>query len=462
MEPVEEKQANIKLFGADKRKLSLALAGCGALVLIMFVLMPMLTPTQAPEQPSTPQEIVQEVLGGPLAEAPEERQAEGLGQTLPVVEGMAEDAEAPGPDPGSSPGQAQGRGQAVIPVPSPLLTPRDDGGALPVAFPRQEPGTAEDLVEADEAEAAGDGLPPPLTPEEIEAALPEAPLPAEPARTADSPAFAEIHEGASPESFVQVAAAGDTDLQGRGGVLPAQAAKATAMAPPAAAPPQAVREVQALLEALGYAPGPADGVWGVRTEAAWQAFARDAERLARATVLESAGEPPIFEMPLDEGPTAGPSEPADLAAAVLAAAALESRTPSEAASPSEAPSPAAAPGAAQAGDAPPGLPPQPITLSGTLRGVMGYRMPLVSRQAVPDQVVSGVLIPAHTTFVILRPGYWELVGLDPGDVEYLRGAAARAQAEALAEAHKPEPQPVRRRWTLLDLFRRKGTADDEK
>ena len=339
-----------------------------------------------------------------------------------------------------------------MPVPSPLLGSRDDGEALPMVYPRQE--------DAETGEDPGDGLPPPLTPEEIEAALPESAPPAEPAHRAESPAFAEIHEGASPEAFVQVAEAGDTGLQKRRDSLPAQAAMP--LAPPAAAPPQAVREVQALLEALGYAPGPADGVWGVRTEAAWQAFARDAERLARATVLESAGEPPIFEMPLDEGPTAGPSEPADLAAAVLAAAALKSRTPSEAASPSEAPSSAAAPGAVQAGDAPPGLPADPVTLPGTLRGVMGYRMPLVSRQAVPDQVVSGVLIPAHTTFVILKPGYWELTGLLPDDVQLLRDAAARAQAEALARAHKPAPQPSRRGWTLLDLFRRKGTVDGGK
>ena len=56
-----------------------------------------------------------------------------------------------------------------------------------------------------------------------------------------------------------------------------------------------------------------------------------------------------------------------------------------------------------------GLPPRTaeiqtagVVVPGTLRGVMGYRLPLVSRQEVPDQIVSGVLIPAHTTFVILK------------------------------------------------------------
>ncbi|MDE0077675.1 MAG: SUMF1/EgtB/PvdO family nonheme iron enzyme [Caldilineaceae bacterium] len=40
-------------------------------------------------------------------------------------------------------------------------------------------------------------------------------------------------------------------------------------------PPQAIRAAQSLLEALGYQPGPADGVWGQGTKAAYQAFLRD-------------------------------------------------------------------------------------------------------------------------------------------------------------------------------------------
>ena len=56
---------------------------------------------------------------------------------------------------------------------------------------------------------------------------------------------------------------------------------------------------------------------------------------------------------------------------------------------------------------------RPVLVPQTLRGVMGYRLPLVSRQEVPGQVVSGVLIPAHTTYVILKPGHWELIGLTP-------------------------------------------------
>ena len=41
-------------------------------------------------------------------------------------------------------------------------------------------------------------------------------------------------------------------------------------------PPRAIREAQALLAGLGYAPGPADGIWGRRTGQAYRAFLRDA------------------------------------------------------------------------------------------------------------------------------------------------------------------------------------------
>jgi len=92
--------------------------------------------------------------------------------------------------------------------------------------------------------------------------------------------------------------------------------------------------------------------------------------------------------------------------------------------------------------------PGPVLVPRTLRGVMGYRLPLVSRQQVPGQVVSGVLIPAHTTYVILQPGYWELVGLSPAEVEALRAAA---------KANEPvESEPPSRGWNPLRLFRRQG------
>ena len=43
-----------------------------------------------------------------------------------------------------------------------------------------------------------------------------------------------------------------------------------------APPPHAIQEAQQLLKALGYTPGPADGLWGKRTGRAYHAFLRDA------------------------------------------------------------------------------------------------------------------------------------------------------------------------------------------
>ena len=93
----------------------------------------------------------------------------------------------------------------------------------------------------------------------------------------------------------------------------------------------------------------------------------------------------------------------------------------------------------------------PPRVPNTLRGVMGYRLPLVSRQEVPDQVISGVLIPAHTTYVILQPGYWELTGLSPEDVNALRVATERANADQKAV----QSEPAGRGWNPFRLFKRK-------
>ena len=101
-------------------------------------------------------------------------------------------------------------------------------------------------------------------------------------------------------------------------------------------------------------------------------------------------------------------------------------------------------------EAPPAVErPGAVLVPRVLRGVMGYRLPLVSRQQVPGQVVSGVLIPAHTTYVILQPGGWELVGLSPAELEALP-AAAKADEPAV---HVESPT---RRWNPLRLFRRSG------
>ena len=123
------------------------------------------------------------------------------------------------------------------------------------------------------------------------------------------------------------------------------------------------------------------------------------------------------------------------------------------------------PGAGQAGLSDPRLPPEsdPVLVPGTLRGVMGYRLPLVSRQELPDQVVSGVLIPAHTTYVILKPGHWELVGLSPEEVQALQAAAEKAKAEEFAARGNAESarKPESRRWRPFKLFRKRNPAVGE-
>ena len=65
-----------------------------------------------------------------------------------------------------------------------------------------------------------------------------------------------------------------------GKVEPPKSAAVPRAAPPSSQadppPPRAIREAQALMTALGYKPGPADGLWGGRTGRAYAAFLRDA------------------------------------------------------------------------------------------------------------------------------------------------------------------------------------------
>ena len=61
--------------------------------------------------------------------------------------------------------------------------------------------------------------------------------------------------------------------------------------PPSATPPpppHAIREAQALLAALGYRPGPADGIWGERTGEAYRTFLGDAGMAAAGSLTPDA------------------------------------------------------------------------------------------------------------------------------------------------------------------------------
>ena len=436
MEPVEEKEPLGKTVRTGVGKLFLVLAGCGALGLVIFVLMPMLTEVPEPPPPPSPREIVAEVMSDAVtAPEPEEQAAQGLQEIPATFQGTAEG----------------GEGQSVMQEPSPLLAVRDNGEGVPVVFPRQEE-PQQGVIPVDD-----DGLPPPLSPEEIEAALPESGPGSEPIQAVGGETVIEKPEGAAPKTFAQPAEAGNEAPQGQGIALAVGPPVLTALERPVGATPSDVREVQGLLKELGYDPGPVDGVWGSRTTEAWKAFAREAGGLVLAAAGVSVG--------ALSGDLLSPEDLEELKEleaqweAEQASVHSESRPPSETPSPSEELSPGAAAGAVWAGNQPPGAPAEGVIVGRTLRGVMGYRMPLVSRQAVPDQVVSGVLIPAHTAFVILKPGYWELTGLTPEDVHLLKDAAARAEAEALAPQAAPEP--VRRGCNPLQLFRKRQPTGEQ-
>ena len=83
---------------------------------------------------------------------------------------------------------------------------------------------------------------------------------------------------------------GQTNFGDTTDVVAVRATSATAAAKDSDAPPRrAIHEVQTLLNALGYQPGPADGIWGRRTSNAYLAFLRDAgiplsERLTPETL----------------------------------------------------------------------------------------------------------------------------------------------------------------------------------
>ena len=139
---------------------------------------------------------------------------------------------------------------------------------------------------------------------------------------------------------------------------------------------------------------------------------------------------------------------------------LNSRAPLEVSHPSGGVPAIAATEAAQAGKAQSGLPPRTgVIVPGTSRGVMGYRLPLVSRQEVPDQIVSGVLLPAHTTFVIVKQGAWELIDLTAEEVQALREAAARKEREAAAA--EADAGGAGRPWTLWRALRGRTSPPSE-
>ena len=88
-------------------------------------------------------------------------------------------------------------------------------------------------------------------------------------------------------------------------------------------PPSAVQEAQGLLRALGYQPGPTDGIWGRRSEEAYRAFLRDVGlpatekltpeglRAMRAIAKRRGGRGDENRAAMVERPSAGTTVPSD-------------------------------------------------------------------------------------------------------------------------------------------------------
>lgn len=386
-------------------KLLLIGAGGGCLALAIFVGLPKLTALMAPTQPMKAEAIIAEVFNAPAA----------------IDDGATERDQIPASSPHMAP-----LDEEALSEPGPLVARRHNGEEVHVLFPAAgEHGAAgEDLP--------SHGLPPVLTPEEVAAAMSDSEV-AELLPVGEVDGKPDTTKAAEPQPVAPPAAVAKDGGQklpdDEPSAWPASTAEEKPALPPGVRvpewpgdshayemtlpPPSATREVQAFLRELGYAPGPLDGIWGKRTEAAWRRFTGDALSLEARTGISR-------------------SRPADRDAPTIAPSPGDQTTPAQDVAP-EPPAPEV----------------EPVRLPGTLRGVMGYRLPLVSRQEVPDQVVAGVLIPAHTTFVVLRGGEWELVDLEPEELERLR---------AEPPAVRPERQPARRGWNPLRLFRRTAPA----
>ena len=331
-------------------------------------------------------------------------------------------AEAPGADEWQG---DEGELEAVTPVPSPLVGRRNDGEEVAVIFPASEPETEELAVQSEEGAGEENGLPQVLSAQDV----------------AEARAALEVQE---PEPVVAVEpdSAGESEEDVDADIAP--------LAPPAAVearvtgpivPP--VAETQSAVDAGRAVRDMAAGKDGDRPLTVVPSPHADAAEeesgsvvLARAVERESAD---------GEGRPGIKDRPAVRRIEFDMPASLDPRAPLEVSHPSGGVPRLTASEA----------PRTDMIVPGSLRGVMGYRLPLISRQEVPDQIVSGVLIPAHTTYVILKEGAWELVDVTPEELQVLMDAAARRKAAAT------EAEPVRKGWNPLRIFRKRQARDDK-
>lgn len=359
---------------------------------LAVVIFVVLPMTNEPAPPMTRDAIVAQVLGT------DERRAEtGQPEERPADEGEPE---------------------GVMPVPSPLVGVRNDGEEVAVIFPAAEPGAEVSQAAAEESYREESGLPQALSAGDVAEA--KAAL-----------------EGQEPEPVVTVepnAAAGIEEEA------------AVAVAPPVAETPIAVEAEHAGRDTPGER----------EDETSLSAFPT-----RQAAAVEAASEPVAVAaaLPVERVATGGDGRPgnalrlADRRGEFDRPVWLDSRTLLEVSHRSGRVPDDAAAGAARA-EVPPRTVRAGVTVPGTLRGVMGYRLPLISRQEVPDQIVSGVLIPAHTTFVILKEGFWDLVDVTPEELERFREAAVSRKSPV------PGVEPVRRSWNPLRVFRKRKAPEE--
>ena len=371
-------------------KILLAGAGTAAVALVVFVVAPWLQSPPPPVSPVSPDEIIQEVMG-----AAAENDGELMDEADAVAGALAEVEEiillALGPV--AQPVEEGGEDQEVVGVlPAPLTLDEVPSAMLEPSEPDEEGG--------DEATAG----------EPVEAAVSQ---------------FAEavlerldeiVHASAgSPDAVVMASAPPVEEGEGEtSGAAPEQVIEPVAAERQAEPPPEVVEDA---------APGePVVIARDMRIE-----FSMPVVEVAAASTGSPPGAPVATEGP---APPLGPLEPPAHEPDQEAAAAQRLSV-----------LPAAGLGELRR--------PEAVTAPHVPRGVMGYRMPLVSRQELPIQIVSGVVMPAHHSYVILRPGHWELL---------MEGGETVVSAEPVEEVvEEPQPAP----WTLLDLFRRRTPAGEE-
>ena len=314
----------------------------------------------------------------------------------------------------------EGELEFVMPVPSPMVGVRNDGEEVAVIFPAAEPGAGVSRAAADANSEEESGLPLVLSAQDVAEAR-------------------AVLEGQEPEPVVTVEPDAATGIEEEAAV---------AVAPPVAETAGAVEAERAEL----------DSTAGSDDEAPLSAFP-----VRQAAAVEAESEPVAVALPVERVSAGGDGRPgkalrlADRRGEFDRPVWSDSRTPLEISHPSGGVPDDATAGAARAGEQRSGPAPRKagagVVVPGTLRGVMGYRLPLISRQEVPDQIVSGVLIPAHTTFVILKEGSWELVDVTPEELERFREAVASRESPA------PEVEPVRRGWNPLRVFRKRKAPE---